>query len=59
MMIDGISFGKILSYYPVYDAGNSWWIAYTLVGIFASLIWGSILKKGFWGNILKRIYVVS
>ena len=59
MRMNGILFSKILSYYPVYNAGNGWWIAYTLVGIFASLILGSILKKGFWGKVLKRIYVVS
>ena len=41
-----VSLAEVLKYYPVYDAGNGWWMAYLVAGIIGSLLWGSLLRKG-------------
>ena len=42
----------------IYITSGGWWITYTAVGILASLLWGWLLRQGFWGKLLKKIYLV-
>ncbi|MGM9537690.1 MAG: acyltransferase family protein [Candidatus Onthomonas sp.] len=42
----------------VYITSGLWWAAYTAVGILASLLWGWLLRQGFWGKILKKLCLV-
>lgn len=59
LYLNGISFGKLLKYYPMYDSTHGWWAVYTIVGMFASLLIGWILKQGIWGKLLKKLSIVS
>lgn len=45
--------------YPTYDSSHGWWIVYTVVGVVLSLAFGAVLRKGPWGNILRKIHVVE
>lgn len=49
---------QFLHYYPTYYTNNGWWIVYTFVGLFGSILWCMILRYGFWGKILKRVHMV-
>lgn len=40
LLVNGISPGQLLDYYPVYDASKGWWILYLIVGIVASMLLG-------------------
>ena len=42
-----------------YITTSGWWIVYLLVGVFVPLIWGYILRQGFWGKVLKKIHAVN
>ncbi|MCD7821554.1 MAG: acyltransferase family protein [Clostridiales bacterium] len=42
----------------IYVTDGFWWVAYTVVGIFASLAWGWLLRQGIWGKVLKKLYLV-
>ena len=55
---ESISAHNILSYYPVYSADGMWWIAYTVTGLFASLLVCDILRKGITGRIVTRFHLL-
>lgn len=39
-----ISLGRILDYYPVYKTDHGWWVIYTLIGMYASILCGEIVS---------------
>ena len=53
-----LSVSNVLSYYPIYDAANGWWIVYLLIGLILPLLWGKLLRFGIWGKILSRLHIV-
>lgn len=53
-----LTIGNLLSYYPVYDSSNFWWIAYFVVGLFIPIGFCSLLRLGFWGKAFKKIHIV-
>lgn len=53
-----LTFANLLSFYPVYDASNFWWIAYLVVGIFLPIGFCSLLRLGVWGKAFKKIHIV-
>ena len=53
-----LTVSNIMSHHPVYIVDNGWWIIYLFAGVFLSLLWGYILRQGFWGKILKKIHAV-
>ena len=44
LYLDGIPLTHILEYYPCYSTANGWWIVYTIVGVAASMLLGTIIK---------------
>ncbi len=53
-----ITVKNLLSYYPVYDSSNGWWILYIVVGLVVPILWGYLLRFGIWGKVLKKIHIV-
>lgn len=43
LYLNGESLRHILDYYPVYDASGYWWIVYSVIGLWAPVLWGNIL----------------
>ena len=48
LKLDGISLRHIFDYFPCYKTENGWWMAYVLVGMYASILIGEIV------NFVKR-----
>lgn len=45
--------------FPIYDTSGIWWIVYTLVGIYGSLLWKYILEHSRCNKLLKRMYLLQ
>ena len=45
LYLNDIPLRKLLDYFPCYSTQNGWWFAYFLVGVFASLLVGWIIKQ--------------
>lgn len=56
---ENVSYSNLISHHPVFISSNGWWIAYLLVGVFLPLIWGYIIRQGFWGRALKKVHAVN
>lgn len=50
-----ISMKNLLSYYPLYSAGNGWWIAYLAVGLMVPLAFCSVLRKS---EIIRKLHIL-
>lgn len=51
--------GTLLDYYPVYSVESGWWIVYFVVGVAAPILFGILLRVGFWGSALKKLHIVT
>lgn len=55
----GEPLSDLLKYYPVYSESNGWWLLYLATGILVPVLFGALLRAGFWGKFIKRLHLLT